>query len=134
MSKLASVLLAASLGVLFCSTSLAQVSPEEHAKHHPKGTEGAAQDSSREGGMGGMMGEGMEGMMSSMGVPPPKELYPSLMHLPNLPLEKRAEVQDQAHGRMKEGAALLSSALERLSQAAPGDDFAAMQDALGGRA
>jgi len=83
--------------------------------------------------MGGMMGEGegMEGMMSSMGVPPPTELYPSLMHLPDLPLEKRAEVQEKAHERMKEGAALLSTALERLSRAAPGDDFAAMQDAVG---
>ena len=70
-------------------------------------------------------------MMSSMGVPPPKELYPSLMSLPDLPLEQRAEVQEQAHERMKDGAALLSSALERLSRAAPGDDFTAMQDALG---
>lgn len=131
MSRLSRVVLIASLGAVLCPSLLAQVSPEEHAKHHPKGGDEAAQDSSREGGMGGMMGEGMEGMMSSMGVPPPKELYPSLMDLPDLPLEQRAEVQEQAHERMKDGAAVLSSALERLSQAAPGDDFAAMQDALG---
>ena len=73
----------------------------------------------------------MGDMMKSMGVPPPKELYPSLMELPDLPLERRAEVKEQAHARMKDGAALLSSALSRLSRAAPGDDFKAMQDAVG---
>ena len=66
-----------------------------------------------------------------MGVPPPKELYPSLMELPDLPLERRAEVQALAHTRMKEGTAGLANGLERLSLAAPGDDFATMQDALG---
>ncbi|HNP16554.1 MAG TPA: hypothetical protein PKI99_08840, partial [Terrimesophilobacter sp.] len=107
----------ATLAVAIGSASPAQVSPEEHAKHHPQAG-GAAQGAPQEGGgMGGMMGEGegMEGMMSSMGVPPPTELYPSLMNLPDLPLEKRAEVQEKAHERMKEGAALLSAALERLS-------------------
>jgi len=52
------------------------------------------------------------------------------MELPDLPLERRAEVQELAHTRMKEGTAGLSDGLERLSLAAPGDDFAAMQDAL----
>ena len=80
--------------------------------------------------MGGMMGGGMGDMMSAMGVPPPKELYPSLMELPDLPLERRAEVQELAHTRMKEGTAGLAGGLERLSLAAPGDDFATMQDAL----
>lgn len=128
--------------LLWVSTSLvlaplaaasAQVTPEEHAEHHP---EEAAQGDAKPaaGGMGGMMqggmGEGMGDMMSAMGVPPPKELYPSLMELPDLPLEKRAEVQQLAHTRMKEGTAGLSSGLERLSLAAPGDDFGAMQEAV----
>lgn len=110
-----------------------QVTPEEHAEHHP---EEAAQGDGKPaaGGMGGMMqggmGEGMGDMMKAMGVPPPKELYPSLMELPDLPLEKRAEVQQLAHTRMKEGTAGLSSGLERLSLAAPGDDFGAMQEAV----
>lgn len=114
-----------------------QVTPEEHAEHHP---EEAAQatDKPAADGMGGMMGGGMGGdkgggmgdMMSAMGVPPPKELYPSLMELPDLPLERRAEVQELAHSRMKEGTAGLSSGLERLSLAAPGNDFVTMQDAL----
>ena len=89
-----------------------QVTPEEHAEHHPEEVPQTT-DTPEEQGMGGMMGGGMEGgmgkgmgdMMSSMGVPPPKELYPSLMELPDLPLERRAEVQELAHTRMQEGAA-----------------------------
>ncbi len=68
-------------------------------------------------------------MMEQMGVPKPTELYPTLMSLPDLPLEKRREIQAQAHERMKSGAALISEGLEKLSQAAPTDDFAAMQEA-----
>ena len=114
-------------------TASPQVTPEEHAAHHPEETaQGDGKPAA--GGMGGMMqggmGEGMGDMMSAMGVPPPKELYPSLMELPDLPLEQRSEVQQLAHTRMKEGTAELSSGLERLSRAAPGNDFAAMQGAV----
>jgi ferredoxin-NADP reductase len=63
-----------------------------------------------------------------MGANPPKELYPSLMNLPDLSPEKREEVQRQAHERMKAGAALMGQGLERLSNAASGDDYAAMQE------
>lgn len=116
-----------------------QVTPEEHAAHHPQEDAQATDEPAAGGmgggmmggGMGGGMGEGMGDMMSAMGVPPPKELYPSLMELPDLPLERRAEVQALAHTRMKEGTAGLSSGLGRLSLAAPGDDFATMQEALG---
>lgn len=114
-------------------TALPQVTPEEHAEHHPQEAEQATEKPDA-GGMGGMMsggmGEGMGDMMSAMGVPPPKELYPSLMELPDLPMERRAEVQELAHARMKEGTSGLATGLERLSLAAPGDDFATMQDAL----
>lgn len=125
--------LCAAIAVLLSGTAFAQVTPEEHAAHHPEAAQdpGAEGQGKERGGMGGMMGEGMGDMMSAMGVPPPKELYPSLMDLPDLPLEKRGEVSEQAHARMKEGASLLSAALEELSRAAPGDDFRAMQDALG---
>ena len=79
------------------------------------------------GGMGGVMGE----MMKEMGKPPPKELYPLLMDVPDLPSEKRAEVEQLAHDRMKAGAARLSSGLEKLAGATAVDDYAAMQEATG---
>ncbi len=136
----------AAIALVLCGVTplAAQVSPEEHASHHPDQAAGGAQAGADEpaaepggGMMGGKGGGGMGGkggmgdMMKNMGVPPPKELYPSLMELPDLPLEKRAEVQEQAHTRMKQGTALLATSLERLSRAAPGDDYRAMQAALG---
>lgn len=119
----------------------AQVSPDEHASHHPEqqgpgpspgqgpGNAGGADAGGMQGGMGGGMG-GMGEMMSKMGVPPPKELYPSLMDLPDLPPEARAEVQAKAHERMKTGVARLSLGLDGLVGAAPGDDWQAMQSAV----
>jgi len=111
----------------------AQVSPEEHAKHHP----GAATSESQPAGLaptapaagaGGMM-EGMGEMMKNMGAPAPKALYPSLMDLPDLPREKRDEVQRAAHERMKSGTDLMAEAFDQLVKAAPTNDYAAMQEA-----
>ncbi len=127
----------------------AQVSPEEHASHHPdqpqqtaasqsqpdageggsKGAKGAGGGSGMMGGGGGGGGGGMGGMMEKMGAPKPRGLYPSLMALPDMPLEQRQEVQRQAHDRMKSGAALMSQGLEDLSRSAPSDDYQAMQEA-----
>lgn len=114
---------------LLCSAGIGvaqQNPPDEHAAHHPEKQDPGKKPGE---GMGGMMGD-MEGMMRKMGVPPPKELYPSLMELPDLPLEKRGEVQAKAHERMKAGAARLAAGLDELGRAAPGDDFAAMQAAV----
>lgn len=144
-------------GVVFCAAAIllavgpalveGQVSPEEHASHHPEQSipEAPASqsdvgqnvpavvtsepDAKAANGEGGMMGGGMGKMMEQMGAPKPKQLYPSLMALPDLPLERRQEVQQQAHDRMKAGAALMSEGLEALSRAAPSDDYMAMQDA-----
>ena len=85
--------------------------------------------------MGGMMGGGDKGeggmgkMMEQMGVPPPKELYPSLMDLPNLPPEKRAEIERLAHDRMTAGREQMSVAATRLSEAVMLEDYAATQQA-----
>jgi len=84
--------------------------------------------------MGGMMGGGkkgggMGGMMQKMGAPKAKDLYPSLMSLPDLPLEKRAELQEKAHERMKAGVALMDQGFGALSKSAATDDFASMQKA-----
>ena len=78
--------------------------------------------------MGGMM-EGMGKMMEGMGASPPKELYPSLMDLPNLPPEKRAEIERLAADRMTASREQMSAAATRLSDAAMREDYAAMQQA-----
>ena len=49
-----------------------------------------------------MMG-GMGGMMKNMGKPPPKQLYPTLMALPELSPEQRTEVEHAAAERMHAG-------------------------------
>ena len=125
------------IGLAFALPGYGQVSPEEHAKHHP------GQDKEKDkGGLPGMapggkgpakgMGGGMEGMgkmMEGMGKAPPKELYPTLMSLPELTPEQREQVRGQAHERMRSGVALLSEGLDRLGEAAENEDYAAMQEA-----
>ena len=79
---------------------------------------------------GGGMAEGMGEMMKQMGTPPRKELYPSLMALPDeVTPEERAAIEQLAQERMKAGTALLSSGLEKLSDSTSDEDYAAMQQA-----
>lgn len=119
------------LGLAWAAPGDSQMSPGEHAAHHPgQGQTGPGASQPAAPGAAGEMGEGMGEMMQAMGVPPPKELYPSLMALPSdLPPEKRSELQQQAHDRMKTGKGLLSEGLEALSKSAASDDFAAMEEA-----
>ncbi len=78
------------------------------------------------GGMGAEMGE----MMEKMGAPPAKELYPTLMALPDgVTLEERARIEQLAEDRMKTGSAMLSSGLGKLSDATSNQDYNAMQEA-----
>lgn len=146
---------AALSSVLLCGTAQAQTPTPDHTAHHPDQnanapaatpTPGKAQGGDQmpmpkpssaptqggqpaPGGMGGMM-EGMDKMMGGMmGSPPPKELYPTLMDLPELSPERRAEVMRLARERMETGKAQMSAALERMSAAAARDDYAAMQEA-----
>eukprot|EP00913_Durusdinium_trenchii_P005618 g5236.t1 len=72
---------------------------------------------------------GMGKMMQKMGAPKPREMYPRLMDLPDLPMEKRDEIRREAHQRMLDGTQLLSEGLEELSRSAETDDFATMQSA-----
>ena len=118
--------------LLFASETFAQ-SPEEHASHHPGAagagtmpvTPGAAPAA---GGMGGMM-EGMGEMMKGMGGTPPKELYPTLMALPELSPEQRTQVEAQAGERMHAGSVLMGHALDSLNTGTQSGDYAAMQEA-----
>jgi hypothetical protein len=76
------------------------------------------------------MGADMGEMMKPKDTPPPKELYPSLMALPDdVTSEQRAGIEQLAQERMKAGSALLSSGLEKLSDSTSDDDYAAMQQA-----
>ena len=122
------------------TAAFSQVSPEEHAKHHPgqaanakggPGMGGPPEGAGPKNGMGGMMGGGMGGMMGGMmekmGAPKPKDLYPSLMELPDLPIERRGELEQEAHARMIAGTKLLGEGFDELSRSAAGDNFAAMQ-------
>lgn len=114
--------------------SSAQVSPEEHAKHHPgqaprpTSAPSGAMEQGSPGAMApsGGMGDRME-MMG--GGPPKKELYPSLMGVPELSPEKREEIGAAADERMRAGTALLGAGLDRLGPALAAEDFAAMQGA-----
>src|ERR1017187_742813 len=145
----------ASLAVILAlAGTAAGQTPEEHASHHPApggtnanpmapaGTPVSAAGNQAEAAAGGMsgneptlapggdMGAGMEEMMKQMGTPPRKELYPSLMALPDeVTPEERAGIEQLAHERMKAGVALLSSALENLSDSTSGEDYEAMQQA-----
>lgn len=125
--------------VLFLWSSLltgavhAQVSPEEHAKHHPgagaptkqMASGQAASSSAMSGGMGDMMKE----MMDDMGTPKKKEFYPSLMDMPRLSEETKAALQQSAHNRMKSGAALMNRALFDLTKAAESNNYSSMKGA-----
>lgn len=158
------------IGLAFSLPCYGQVSPKEHAKHHPgqaggetstpgtmsageagpapAATPGRADSMGGMPGMagppegvgggppegaGGMMGGGMMGgggmggMMEKMGAPKPKDFYPTLMDLPDLPLAKRVEVEQQADERMRSGVALMNESLDHLFQAASVEDYAAMQ-------
>ena len=123
----------ASVGVLILASATFAQSPEEHASHHPGAAPGAAPAigaAPAAGGMGGMM-EGMGEMMKGMhGVPPPKELYPTLMALPELSPEERTLVEAQASERMHAGSVAMGQALDTLNAGTQSGDYAAMHEAI----
>lgn len=72
---------------------------EEHASHHPDQTAAAASAP------GGPPAAKAPGMMEGMGASSPKELYPTLMALPELSPEHRKHIEEQADERMRSGSA-----------------------------
>jgi glycine betaine catabolism B len=134
--------------MLLLTPWLSAQSPEEHASHHPGGQETAAMPATEAmpgppggvpapGGMpaaGGGPGPGGMGdmgeMMKDMGKPPPKELYPSLMALPELTPEKRQQIDQQAAERMHTGTMLIGQALDALNAGAQSGDYTAMHEAM----
>jgi ferredoxin-NADP reductase len=79
--------------------------------------------------MPGMMG-GMGGMMGGSGAAA-TPLYPSLMTLPALTPERRAEIDALASQQINEGMARLDKGSESLARATQAGDHAAMQQSVG---
>jgi len=75
------------------------------------------------------MGGEMERMMRQMLNPPPKELYPTLMSLPELSPAKRAEIEREAHSRMVAGTRLMSQGLTRMPPLVERKDYPSLQKA-----
>jgi glycine betaine catabolism B len=129
--------LALLLGLLWASGLCAQ-SPEEHASHHPGQPGGAtpaaaampaAGAGTAPAAMPGSTGGPAEMMKGMMGPPPPKELYPSLMALPELSPEQRKQVEEQADQRMHAGSVLMGQALDSLNAGTQSGDYAGMHEA-----
>lgn len=114
------------------NTIQAQPSSSEHQAHHPEQSSPftqeatVASDSEKNNEMGGAMDE----MMRRMGVPPAKELYPSLMVLSELTPEKRIEVESAARQRMLSGTVLMTKGLNDLANSVPNNDYEVMQQAV----
>ena len=117
---------------LFLAADLRAQTAEEHASHHPAATAdvspGAAAMPPGDKPPGAGMGD-MGKMMEGMGKPPPKELYPSLMALPELTPERRREVEQQSAERMHAGSVLIGQSLDALNSGAQSGDYAAIQEA-----
>ena len=102
--------------------------PPEHEQHHPATPPSTPPSTAQPAAPSPPPGM-PAGMMGPSGAPPPLPLYASLMELPELTPERRAEFDRAANERMLAGSALMSAALERLTAAAQSGDLAAMQEA-----
>ncbi|QCR25320.1 FAD-binding oxidoreductase [Pontibacter sp. SGAir0037] len=132
--------LSAAVLVAAACPAVSQVPPGEHNSHHPQQSsptaDSAATDTSSGRGMPGGKADGtnsgmggMGEMMQDMGKPPGKELYPSLMQLPDLSPERRAKISQLANERIDRGNTLLSLGLQKLRDAAGSQYFAGIQEA-----
>ncbi len=69
----------------------------------------------------------MENMRNHMGPYTPRELYPSLMHLPDLSPEKREEIKRFAVQRMDAGLRMFTQGRVALAEATKRKDFSSME-------
>jgi ferredoxin-NADP reductase len=111
--------------------AVAQVSPEDHAKHHPGAGAPPGKAAGGQPAAGGMGMEGMGGMMDMMhGRPPAREPFPEMMNSPKLDAAARARLRAAGDERVREGTAIIADGLDRLAAAAEVEDHAGMQAAL----
>ena len=121
--------IAVSACVFFATAETRAQTAEEHASHHPDQAATPAQPGATPAAKASGM-EDMGEMMKSMGASPPKELYPSLMALPELSPEQRQRVEQQAVERMHAGTILMAHALDALNAGTQSGDYAAMHEAM----
>src|SRR6266699_3161726 len=121
-------LVIASIGILLSIPASAQVSEEEHARHHPGQVSPSPGASPAQSPGPGMM-EGMGEMMRGMHGTPPKQLYPTLMSLPTLSAEQRKQVEQQADERIRGGNSLMAEAVDALARGVASQDYVAMHEA-----
>ena len=117
------------LGFLM-NAAYAQGGNDEHTKHHPGGATSNTSGVPGPKNKGGPMGGKMKQMMEQMGVPKPKDLYPSLMSFPDLTLEKRIEIKKTAQIRMQSGINLMSVGLDELLKTTRYPESVQMQEAI----
>lgn len=121
----------AALIVLAVLTPVAGQTAQEHEKHHPDtpaATPSSPVDQAPATTSPNQTG-GEVGQMMRLPPLPPQALYPSLMTLPELTPEARAELERLADERMQAGTALMLGGVERLGAAAASADYTAMQEA-----
>lgn len=124
--------------LLFLAGSVLGQTPDEHASHHPAagsptpppaGTATASPPQPQAQGATVDAKPPMTGEPHGMGAMARKELYPSLMQLAETTPEQRAELEELARERMRAGAALMASSVERLNSAALEEDLESMSEA-----
>ena len=71
----------------------------------------------------------MAKMMEGMGKTPQKEIFPSMMAVPEASAETRAALETRARERLNSGMELISSGVDQLSREVGGSNYAAMQEA-----
>ena len=105
--------------------------PAEHDEHHPAPPPASpsSQADQPTSPTPPSQTSGATGQMMRLPPLPPQALYPSLMTLPELTPDARAELERLADERMTAGTALMLAGVERLAAAAAANDYTAMQQA-----
>ena len=131
------LLFLAALAVFACAavSDVRAQTAEEHASHHPGAVVPGATGMPA-GGMGPPAGVGPPGgmpdmakMMEGMGKTTQKEIFPSMMGMPEATPEIRAALEARARERLGAGMELISAGVDQLSREAGGSNYAAMQEA-----
>lgn len=124
--------LALGLWLLCINVALAQPPADDHTAHHPQpgdSSDTATASSEVTPFPPAMDPAVMEQMMERMGVPPPRDLYPTLMSMEEISEENRVTALDLARERLDQGLQMIAEANLALSAATERNDLLAMEEA-----